>query len=105
MVRDGINVAERYPGGQFRAARVAVGGNRLETVVVATEGSRIGPGPGRAGLTTNELADVMTESGVTWALNLDGGRSALVELPGGDVLPAGIPLRRPGPVILSIYYR
>ncbi len=105
LVRDGINVAGRYPGRQVRAARVAVGGNRRETIVVVAEGSRIGPGPGRAGLTTNELAVVMTEAGVTWALNLDGGRSALVELPGGEVLPSRIPLRRPGPVVVSIYSR
>ena len=100
LVRDGMNVAGRYPGARFRAARVAVGGNRRETIVVATGGSRVGPGPERAGLTTIELADVMADAGATWALNLDGGRSAFVELPGGKVLPDGIPLRRPGSVIL-----
>ena len=105
LVRDGLNVADGYPGRQLRSARVAVGGNAHEAMVIVAEGSRVGPGPGRAGLTTGELADVMMDVGVTWALNLDGGRSALVMFSGGTALPRRIPLRRPGPVVISIYYR
>lgn len=117
LVIDGRPVAAEFPGSTLRAARVAIGwrpgpgehrSGAGELVVVAAEGSRIGGGPGRAGLTTPELAAVLQRYGVRWALNLDGGRSAYLAItPGGDevapvVLPARVPLRRPGPVRLDL---
>lgn len=110
LVADGAAVADRFPGGSIRAARVAVGYSAAleELVVITASGSGLGRRPGRRGLTTAEFAAVLTDKlsryRITWALNVDGGRSAYVALGALPVesrtLPAGPVLRRPGPVQL-----
>lgn len=129
LVTDGAAVADRFPGGSIRAARVAVGYSAAleELVVITASGSGVGRRPGRRGLTTAEFAAVLTNElsryRITWALNVDGGRSAYVafaappearlaaqtdaradappRMPlGPRTIPAGPVLRRPGPVQL-----
>jgi hypothetical protein len=86
LVADGAAVADRFPGGSIRAARVAVGYSAAleELVVITASGSGLGRRPGRRGLTTAEFAAVLTDElaryRITWALNVDGGRSAYVAL-------------------------
>jgi exopolysaccharide biosynthesis protein len=62
--------------------------------VITVEGDRLF----RPGVTTEELATYLGHRGFDTAINLDGGRSAFVELPDGSVLPRRIPFRRIGPV-------
>lgn len=105
LVRDGAVAAHDFPGRGIRAARVAIGGLASgELLLVAASGSRPGSGAARAGLTTAELAALLVERyEVDWALNLDGGRSALLQIttPSGvATLPERVFRRRPGPVSL-----
>ncbi len=79
LLIDGEIAAPRFPGRALRAARVAVGwdasGERL--VILAAGGDRpLGP----AGLTTVEAAHLLRGAGCSWAINLDGGRSAYVRI-------------------------
>lgn len=104
LVDGTIAVADRFPGTAIVAARVAVGRVGDRWAVVAVEGSL----PWRRGVTTPELAEALAARGYEWALNVDGGASAWVRFSSGvgpRVVPEfGIaaPLRRRGPVILSI---
>ncbi|MFW5694437.1 MAG: phosphodiester glycosidase family protein [Alkalispirochaeta sp.] len=94
LVVEGRAVARQFPGGDIRAPRVAIGGTDRRLVVVTA-----GVGAG-GGLTTEELAQELLRFDLDWALNLDGGRSAYLRLPGGEVYPRGIWFRRRGPVAL-----
>lgn len=97
LVRNGKIVADAYPGTSIRSARVAIAVDSLGSVAIfAVEGNRLG----RPGVTTVELSSWIVRRGYTWALNLDGGRSAYVRTPGSEVLPSRVPLRRPGPIQL-----
>jgi len=109
LVRSGRVVADAFPGGSLRAARVAIAirrndagvagsGNDTTVAVITVEGDRLF----RPGVTTIELAAYLREQGFDTAINLDGGRSAFVQLPDGSVLPRRIPFRRIGPVGLVV---
>lgn len=105
LVRDGMVAAGEFPGREIRAARVAIAGLPSgELLLIASTGSRPGPGASRAGLTTGELAELLVQRyRVDWALNLDGGRSAFLQITASGetvTLPARIVRRRPGPVSL-----
>jgi hypothetical protein len=114
LIAEGRPVADRYPGRGIRAARVAVGGTSGRSsggagshgggglVVAATTGSRPGLGVGRKGLTTGELAALLEGYDLEWALNLDGGRSALLTAASPGAIPWRRPPRRPGPVRLRL---
>lgn len=114
LVVDGEAVADRFPSGVTRAARVGVGwrgspDDGWEALVVAVEGDRW---PGRRpGVTTEELARLMVELGARDALNMDGGNSSwvqLVDMAGtrpmarGAALPVRPWLRRRGPWMLLL---
>jgi hypothetical protein len=95
LVLEGSPVAETYPGSSIRAARVVVAADQHgDVAIIAVEGNRLG----KPGVTTVELSLWLTRQGYTWALNLDGGRSAYVSMPGGVELPPRVPFRRRGPI-------
>jgi hypothetical protein len=61
-----------------------------------------GLGVGRKGLTTGELAALLEGYDLEWALNLDGGRSALLTAASPGAITWRRPPRRPGPVRLRL---
>lgn len=105
LIAEGRAVARAFPGGSIRAPRLAIGGTDGTPgtegddprLVIVTSG--IGAG---GGLTTEELARVLLPYELDWALNLDGGRSAYLRVPGGQVHPRGVWFRRRGPVMLRV---
>lgn len=98
LILSGRAVADAYPGRTIRAARVVIAVRRTDSTVavITVEGDRLF----RPGVTTEELAGYLRQRGFDSAINLDGGRSAFVQLPDGTVLPRRIPFRRIGPVQL-----
>jgi len=97
LVRDGVNVAARYPFPDRRAARVAFGWNPDATIllILAVDGEIP---VFRPGITTVAAAELFRMMGASEAVNLDGGRSGFVFIKSGDeVYPRISGRRRVGP--------
>jgi len=93
LVRDGVNVAARYPLPDRRAARVAFGWNPDATIllILAVDGEIP---VFRPGITTVAAAELFRMMGAFDAVNLDGGRSGFVFIKSGDEVHPRIPGRR-----------